>query len=146
MAGNLDNPTTRGAATALGCSERQIRRLLSSGKLKAEGSGNERRITAASIDAYRAQRRFSDLSADMSSPSEADLGYRRAVQKLTKSLPALSQIGATARRLGIPEPLLRREIESRAVPSVAIGEHLMVPRFWLVEKLAQAQGFSRNGR
>jgi hypothetical protein len=139
--------TTRRAAERANCSERWIRKLVKKALVEARGKGNGRRVSLASLEKYLAtHRRFPELTPEQFLPTDAESGYGRIMSELMRKLPPLSQTRSAARKLGIPESLLERQIESGAVPSVAIGEHLMVPRFWLVEKLAQAQGLSRNGR
>src|SRR5258708_5520810 len=97
-----DSLNTRSAAAVLQITERQVRRLIASGRLQAVGAGHGRKITVASVEQCL-QNKFGH-EADIHWKMSALATQNGAVmKKLMKHLPALSKPEEAARRLGIPE-------------------------------------------
>lgn len=133
--------TTRGAAEALGIGDRQVRRLIKAKRLDVTGSGQGRRITWESIERYREEVRKADISPDMSLRMSASSVQDRTMEKLIRTIPPLSQPRSAARRLGIATAVLEDLLRTGQAPSIVIGAERFVPRHWLVDVLAQANGF-----
>lgn len=133
-----DSFTPRGAAIELDRSLRTIWRLLETGDL-ARADGAPVRITQESINLYLAKK-TTDTLVSCHLNCHKDSGFDKAVARIIKLVPALSEPSAAAKRLGIPCKTFERLVDSGAVPTVEIGPSRFIPGRWLSEKLAEGYG------
>jgi Helix-turn-helix domain len=133
----------RHCAERMGRSVRQVQRLVKAGRLKATGEGQKRRIALGSIEELLAEERekYSVTLTDMSSTMSPVPGYGEVVQRLIKSLPPLNAPRSVSRRLGISLSEVEALLRTGDMPCIRLGSSVFVPRKFLVDLLARADGF-----
>jgi excisionase family DNA binding protein len=136
--------TTKGAATALRCSERTIRRLIKSGVLETVGEGHGRLITRESIERHIDERNL-DIEADNPLNVSACPPQTFTMEKLLRSLAPLTLPDAAARKLGVPADEFGTLMQNGSIPAIVIGQRRYVPRRWLAGMLMQADGLQPAG-
>lgn len=129
--------SVRRAGEALGCSTRQIFSLLKDGRLQGLKQGNRRMVLLASIDSYRGEKN-SEVYREVHGTLHGDLGHKGTVERIIKTLPALSQPHMAARRLGIPPQQFNSMIDRGTVPVIRLGSEQFVPAHWVASLLARA--------
>jgi helix-turn-helix protein len=166
-----DTVTLLTARLALGVGQRQICRLINSGKLQVEGTGAWRRILRSSLNAELRRRKYPDIAQDIpeiaghlveksatwaiDENAEASqsknmhlrfpgLSPGTSLRNLSQAGPVsgLLSIPRAAARAGISDELMRTAVRAGQCPATKVGSRYMID----VEELLRWKRGERGGR